>query len=720
MTNEQITDQLAPPVRGLARLGEWCARRTWWVIASWLVALVAITGFSSGLHATFSDNVTLSGTQSNTGLTILTKNVPGIAVSSGLIVFHSATTLQNQQSLVVESLNKLAQVTHVTGVSNPWSSGSVSHDGLTATSTINFDADSRALPSSIVAQLNSVTAGVRSAGVSVNYGGGLDQVTQPKLKDVRSEEIGFAVALLVLLLIFGSVLGALLPLITALVSIGAGVALLDIFGAFTTFSASAPKLALMIGLGVGIDYAVFSTTRFRQQIIDGRDAVRAAGRTTTTSGRAILVAASTVSIAMLGLYASGIVFIGKLGLAAVFGVIIAALGAITLVPGLFGLFGRRIDRLRVRTPVAESGATGDGWHRYAAAIGRHPRFYLTSGLAVLSLLATPVLSLQMGHVGDGASPSTFTSRVAYDEVASGFGPGMNGPFSLVVLLHSSSSSVTSLESSLTQALIATPDVARVTPFTRSPTGVVLYATVVPKTGPQNGATSTLFSRLVDTTLPRVLTPLGDQGYVTGATASQIQFDQIIASRIPLIIAVVVALAFLLIMTVFRSLFLAIKAALLNLFSIGAAYGVLVAVFQWGWGRSFLGMNENVPVEAYVPMVLFAIVFGLSMDYEIFLLSRVKETWEATHDNHQSVAEGLSRTGRVITAAALIMVAVFLSFVTSALVAIKQLAVGLAASVAIDATLIRLLLVPATMYLFGDMNWWLPAPLDRLLPHISVD
>jgi RND superfamily putative drug exporter len=682
--------------------------------------LLVVTAIASTLHATFDDNVTLSGTQANTGLVVLAHNVPGVAASSGLVVFHSTSPLTNHESTIVDAVARLSRVAHVVAASNPWTSNSLSRDGLTALSSLSFDVPSRALKSSIVAQLNDATAAVRAVGVSVNYGDGLNEVTQPKVNDRRSEKVGFAVALLVLLLIFGSVLGALLPLLTALVSIGAGVSLLDIVGARTTFSASAPKLAVMIGLGVGIDYAVFLTTRFRQQVSDGVDAVHTAANTTSTSGRAIVVAACTVSIAMLGLYASGLVFIGKLGLAAVFGVFTAALGAVTLVPSLFGLFGRRIDHVRVRRPVAESGATADGWHRYAGAIGRHPWLYLTSGLAVLLVLAAPMLSLQMGHVGYGASPASFTSRVAFDEVAKGFGPGMNGPFTLVVQLHSTTSPVTDLASSLTTALLATPDVARVTPFTRSSNGAILTATLVPATGPQNGVTATLFSRLVNTTLPRVLNPVGAQGFVTGETPSQIEFDQIIAQRIPLIIAVVVVLAFVLIMTVFRSLLLALKAAILNLFSIAAAYGVLVAAFQWGWGRALLGMNENVPIEAYVPMVLFAIVFGLSMDYEIFLLSRVKETWELTHDNREAVAEGLSRTGRIITAAAMIMVAVFLPFITTDLVAIKQLALGLAASVAIDATLIRLLLVPATMYLLGEKNWWLPGHLERLLPHVGID
>ena len=716
------TDSTTAPTepRALTRLGTWCARRPRRVVSLWFVALVAVASTAVSLHANFNDNVTLAGTQADTGLRLIAQDLPGAAASSGLVVFSSSTSLVAHESIIESVVGRLTHVEHVLSATNPFSSSGVAANGLIAYSSVGFDVASRALPTSIVAQLDAAVSAARAAGVSVNYGGGLDQVTQPVLNDRRSEELGFLIAMIVLLLVFGSVVGALLPLLTALVSIGAGLSLLYIAGSSTTFSASAPKLAIMIGLGVGIDYAVFLTTRFRQYVIDGTAPDVAAGLTTGSSGRAILVAACTVSIAMLGLYASGLIFVGKLGLAAVFTVVTAALGAITLVPALLGLFGGRIDRMRVRTPVAETGATGDGWHRYARAIGRRPWTYLLSGVLVLLVVAAPMLSLQMGHVGDGASPTTYTSRQAYDEMASGFGPGVNGLFSVVVKLDSPTGSVTTLEGSLTAALRASADVARVGPFMRSPNGRLLVATLDPSSGPQSAASTALFERLVNSTIPRVLAGTHDQGYVTGEAPSQMTFDQEIAQRIPLIIAVVVVLAFLLIMTVFRSLFLAMKAAILNLLSIAAAYGVLVATFQWGWGRSLLGMNENVPIEAYVPMVLFAIIFGLSMDYEIFLLSRVKETWERTHDNDESVADGLARTGRVISAAAMIMVAVFTSFVTSDLVAIKQLAVGLAASVAIDATLIRLLLVPATMFLFGDKNWWLPRPLDAVLPHITVD
>ncbi len=707
------------PIRGLASLGEWCARRPWRVIATWLLALGVLAGVAGSLHASFSDNVKLSGTQANSGFQVIGENFPGAAASTGLVVFRSPSPLIRQRSLIESAVTSLGSVTHVLSATDPFSATSVSRSGLVAYSSVGFDVPSRGLPASLVIALDHALAPVRAAGISISYGGALDQITQPPVNDRRSEAVGFAIALLILLLVFGSVAGAALPLVTALVGIGIGVSLLDIVAASTSFSVSAPKLAIMIGLGVGIDYAVFLVTRFRQLMVDGDGPVRAASRTTATSGRAIVVAACTVSIAMLGLYASGLVFIGKLGLAAVFGVVASALGAITLVPALLGLLGRRIDRWSVRRTVAESGSSGDGWHRYAGAIGRHPWMYLLSGLVVLMVLAAPALSLQMGHVGDGANPTSFTSRVAYQEMADSFGPGINGPFTLVISL-AGHSSVAELEASVSQQVLATPDVATLSPFVRSRNGAALVATVIPRTGPQNNATTELFNRLVHTTLPRSLAPFSARGYVTGEAPSQIQFDELIAQRTPLIIPVVVLLAFLLIMTVFRSLLLAIKAAVLNLFSIAAAWGVLVAVFQWGWGRSLLGLNERVPVEAYVPMVLFAIVFGLSMDYEIFLLSRIKEAWDASHDNQGAVALGLARTGRVITAAALIMVAVFLSFVTTPLVAIKQLAVGLAASVCVDATLIRLLLVPATMYLFGDKNWWLPRPLERIVPHLGVE
>jgi putative drug exporter of the RND superfamily len=424
---------------------------------------------------------------------------------------------------------------------------------------------------------------------------------------------------------------------------------------------------------------------------------------------------------MLGLYASGITFVGLLGLAAVFGVVTAAIGAITLVPALLGLAGRRIDRLRIRrVPVAETGSAGDSWHRYAAMIGRAPWLFLIGGLAVLCVLAIPLLSIETGHVGDGADPTSYTDKRAYDLITQGFGPGYNGPFTIVVDTGHNAAADTSLASKVQSALAATSGVAKATPLSPTPDGVLLTGTVIPVTGPQDQATTTLFNTLVNTTLPNALAGTGYQGYVTGQQALQTEFDQQVTSQLPVIIGVVVVVAFLLIMIAFRSPLLALKAAVLNLFSIAAAYGIVVAVFQFGWGSSLLGVSEKVPVEAYVPMIMFAIVFGLSMDYEVFLLSRVQEAWNRNHDHHQAVASGLATTGRVISCAALIMIAVFLSFVTSPQVVIKQLSIGLAASILIDATVVRLLLVPAVMYLFGTGSWWMPRWLDRVLPHIDVE
>ncbi len=710
----------------LYRIGRFSARHPWPMLVVWVFLLLAASAASRALGTTYSDSFTLPGSPSAQGNALLQAHLPRSAGQSGQLVFTiDGGSLSAKSTAIETAVRDVGALPHVQAVSNPLTPATTSSDGATAFATVNFDTSPVTLGSSYVASVDKAVAPVRAAGVNVDYGGALGQAARPKANDRISEIIGIVVAILVLLLGFGSVYGAGLPIVSAVIGVFTGLGVLGIVASATTFASVSPTIGIMMGLGVGIDYALFLITRHRQQVMEGVDPAEAAARTVATSGRAVLIAAVTVVIALLGLYASGISFIGKLGVAGAITVAVAALAAITLVPALLAKAGRDIDRLHIRPPVAESGAAGttagNGWHRYAARVGAHPWRYLLSGVGVLAVLAIPMFSMTIGHIDAGANPQSYTDRRAYDAISQAFGAGFNGPFTVVVDTKGVTAATTAqLSNDLTKALRGTTDVASVGPIKASPDGAVLYTTVIPRSGPQDPSTDALLSTLRNQTLPVTLSGTPAQGYVTGSTSFQLDFRDEVTSRLPIIIAVVIVAAILLLLAFFRSPVLALKAAVLNLLSIGAAYGVIVAVFQWGWGGALLGVGEKVPIESYVPMMMFAIVFGLSMDYEVFLLSRVRESWLRTKDNHTSVATGLSQTGRVISCAALIMTSVFLAFLLSTSVTVKMLALGLGVSVLVDATIIRLLVVPATMYVLDKANWWIPAWLDRMLPHLDLE
>ncbi|MGC4907148.1 MMPL family transporter [Streptomyces cyaneofuscatus] len=733
--------EAAPHRRGaLRRTGEWCARHFLTVLVLWVAALAGLQVLQHAYGGDYSDDFSLPGTQSQDGLDVLKAHAPQAGGYSAQVVLHDAgkplTSVSDQVATAVADLEKLPDVL---SAQNPLPSsgstpppppdpntGPLSTDQKTAYITVRFSVQPSTLGASYLDGVDAAVKPLRSAGVEVEYGGPLGELARPEPSDRTSEAIGFGVAVIVLLIGFGSLLAAVLPLITALVCALCGLALLGLLAAAATFATVSPTLATMIGIGVGIDYALFLVTRHRQNLIDGQDPVTAAGNAAATSGHAVLLSGCTVIIALSGLWVSGIGFIGKLGLAAAVTVVTAVLGALTLVPAILGLIGRGIDRVRVRKPVAETvpaqdGSEVGGWHRYAQRVERRPWWFLAGGVVMLAVLSFPVFFIQLGHIGDGADPKSFTDRRAFDLMSSAFGPGSNGPLTLVIdQSEVDSSDRSALADQAQKALTNVPDAAVITPLTATSDGDVLTATAYSVASPQDERTTSLTNRLTDDVLPQAVSGTDASTYVTGTTAAQVDFLDIVAGRLPLIIAVVVALAFLVILAVFRGLLVAVKAAVLDVLSIAASYGVVVAVFQWGWGGPALGVSGKVPIESYVPMMMFAIVFGLSMDYEIFLLSRIHEAWVRTGDARASVAHALEITARVITCAALIMVSVFAAFIISDNIVVKMLGLGLAASVLIDATVVRLLLVPAVMTLLGRSAWWIPGPLDRILPHLDAE
>ncbi len=537
-----------------------------------------------------------------------------------------------------------------------------------------------------------------------------------------AESVGFLAAIIILLITFGSVLAAFLPLVTAIFGIGISIALLFLSANFVSVPDFAPQLASMIGIGVGIDYSLFIVTRYRQHLQEGMEPEPATLVAITTAGRAVVFAGLTVVISFLGILVMGFSFVQGVAVAGAYAVLVVMLASITLLPSILGFVGKNIDRLHVPRFMhrdKEKSPKEAMAYRWSRIIQRRPWPIAIIGFLILIVLALPLFSIRLGFADAGSGETTRSSRRAYDLLSQGFGPGFNGPLLFAAELPGDGD-VAALEA-LGEELQTYEGVAGVVPPVVGPEGDTAVMLVFPATSPQDEDTTALVKELREEVIPQALDGTGTTVHVGGLTAGSIDFADVSGKRLPYLIGVVLILSFLLLVGVFRSVVVPLKAVIMNLLSIGAAYGVVVAIFQWGWGKDVIGLETTGPIESWVPMMLFTILFGLSMDYEIFLLSRIREEYVRTGDNARSVANGLAATARVITAAAAIMVAVFLSFVIGFDErAIQLFGLGLAVAIFIDATIVRMVLVPATMELLGDANWWFPNWLARIVPKISIE
>ncbi len=721
----------------LERLGNFAVRRHWIVLIGWLVILGAALVLRSEFGGSFVNDYNVPGSQSAEGLSRLQSDFPSQSGYAGQIVFHTTKgTVAAQTTAVNQSVSNVTKLTHVMSAVSPFASSTstqVSKDGTIAYATVSFNVVPATLDTTYLDSLNSAVQPARSAGLQVDYGAGAGQIGQ-QTNDKTSEIIGLAFALLLLLLMFGSLIAAAIPLLSAIFSVGVGLSLVGLLAAVTHIPTTAATVATLLGLGVAVDYGLFLVARHREQLDSGMGVTESATRAEGTSGASIVVAGSTVVVAILGLYLSGIPFVGALGGAAALVVAVTMIAALTLVPAFMGVAKNNIRALSVRLrqrrarrraghngSVTETTTAADHenspFARWGRRVSNKPWRWAIGSTALLILLAVPFFSMTLGQLDAGSNPTSESSRRAYDLMAEGFGPGSNGPITVVVVLTSSSSSTNqTLLSSMQSTLSKTSGVASVTAPLVNDAGNTAVINVVPTTGPQNSATTPLVDNIRNSVLP----PLGATTYLTGSTAGSVDFTEKAASRMPWLIAAVVLVAFILLTIAFRSVVIATKAAILNLLSVGAAYGVITAIFQWGWGLSWLGIDEKLPIPAYVPMLVFAIVFGLSMDYEVFLLSRVHEAYVRTHDAHRAVALGIGSTARVITTAAAIMIVVFTSFVLNDDPAVKMLAIGMAVAVLIDASLVRMMLVPALMSLLGSRAWWMPHWMERIVPNLELE
>jgi putative drug exporter of the RND superfamily len=728
----------------LSGLGSACYRHRWVTVLAWIAGVACLVTlwmrFGAAVQNSFSTN--------DPGQTLLSEHFSGLSGDTLTLAIRSDAVVRSPtvEARVIQALTPFRHAPHVTGVSDPYTTpGHVSADGHIAYATIQFDVQGSDIPGSEATALMHDARVASGNGVTFSLGGDVVDLAETPYGG-PSNGIGVGAAAIVLLIAFGSLLAMGLPIATALMGIGSGLALIALLGHVFPAPSFSPIIAAMIGLGVGVDYALFIVTRFRAELQDGERPQDAVVTTMRTAGRAVLTAGTTVVIGMLGLLVLREALLNGVAIAAAATVAMTVIAALTLLPALLAFTGSRLARPSqlntflggkvfgggalggklfggralegkvfggARRPVRSEETKMHPAQRWASVVQRHPVLAAALSAAFILMLAAPALVMKLSFPDESAQARGTMGYASYATMAQAFGPGFDAPLIIAAKVPPSGGAALT---SLRGAIEATPGIVAVTPPVISRDGQAAVLIAYPATGEQDAATNALVNRLNGTVLPRS----GVTAYLTGPNAANVAFTNLIGVRLPWLIGVVVALSMVLLLVVFRSVTIAVKAALMNLLSVCAAYGVLVAVTQWGWLGHAFGFPEKIPVTTWVPVFLFVILFGLSMDYEVFLLSRIREEYDRLGDNGLAVGRGLAATARVISAAAAIMVVVFLSFVLTPDVSVKQIGLGLAAAVLVDATVVRLVLVPAVMELLGKANWWLPGPLDRLLPPRRAD
>ncbi|MFF5477731.1 MMPL family transporter [Streptomyces sp. NPDC012935] len=704
----------------LHRLGRSCAHHPWRVILGWLLVLCAAFGVVSATGgSSYVDQLKVPGSDSTRAQEVLEKEFPQASGTSVIVVYHTEDghlTDPERRDAVAESSRRMQALPHVVAAPEPMGAGSVSETGATAHTTVTYGVPVDELDEKDFEALERANEAAEHADVELSYQGAL--VDNSTAEESMAEMIGLVAAMVILLISFGTFVAMGLPIGTALIGLGLGTAGNMLLSQLTTVGSSAPTVATMIGLGVGIDYALFLVTRHRTNLDNGMDPKESAGHSLATAGQALVFAGFTVVIALMGLQLVGIPYVASFGYTSAVVVIIMVLAALTLLPALLGLIGHRIDKLRVfkQRPAPNGSAF---WRRWALAVTRRPKTAVAVSVLLMGFLAVPALDMRLGQPDNGTKNESTTQRVAYDHLAEAFGPGFNGPLT-ISLSAPDSAALKQTGARVSEAIGQDPGIATVGVPVPNEAGTTAILTAVPKTSPQDEATSELVDRIREDVLPASLGSGSEQAHVTGPTAANIDMADRISERLMLFIGAVVGISLLLLVFAFRSVLVPIKAAVLNVLSVFAGYGAVVAVFQKGYGNELIGLDGTVPIISFVPMMLFAILFGLSMDYEVFVVSRIREEYSRTRDATKAVVEGVAHTGRVVSAAALIMVTVFGCFVIGDDPIIKMFGLGLSLAVALDAFVVRLVLVPALMKLMGNASWRLPRWLDRILPHIDLE